>query len=241
MIGDRCLAEPIGDGFAGGGGVGHGLDRREGFRADDEKRGFERHKLQGVAEIGAIDIGDGVQSQMAWDKRRERPRGHGGTEVRAANADVHDIGKARAARGLDLAVADRLRESFHLGAFGENFRHDVVAPGEHWPARKIAQGHVQGRTVLGGIHRLAREERCPPCLDTGRAREIDKQPKRRFVYAVLREIEQEAVEFDMKTREPARITAKEIRDCLPGHGDLCASSAARASPTSSPAMRHLKY
>jgi hypothetical protein len=74
--------------------------------------------------------------------------------------------------------------------------------------------------VLGGVHQLAREERCPPCLDTGRAREIKKQPERRFVYAVLREIEQEAVEFDMKTREPARITAKEIRDCLPGHGVL---------------------
>jgi len=115
-----------------------------------------------------------VQSQMARDKRGERPRGHGGTEIRAANADVHDVGKARAARGLDLAVADRFRESFHLGSFGEDFRHDIVALGEHWPARKIAQGHVQGRTVLGGVHRLAREERCPPCLDTGRAREIER-------------------------------------------------------------------
>ena len=41
-------------------------------------------------------------SNGPWDKRRERTRGHGRTEIRAANADVHDIGKARAGRGLDL-------------------------------------------------------------------------------------------------------------------------------------------
>jgi hypothetical protein len=62
--------------------------------------------------------------------------------------------------------------------------------------------------VLGGVHRLAREERCPPCLDTGGAREIGEQPERRFVDAVLREIEKKAVELDMKTREPTRIAAK---------------------------------
>jgi hypothetical protein len=44
--------------------------------------------------------------------------------------------------------------------------------------------------------------------------------KSRIVYAVLREIEHEAVEFDMKTLELARFAAKEIRDCLPGHGLL---------------------
>jgi hypothetical protein len=83
------------------------------------------------------------------------------------------ISKAGAARGLNLAVADRLRESFHLSSFGEDLRHDVVAPGEHRPSRKIAQSHVQGGTVLGNVHRLAREKRGPPGLDTGRAREID--------------------------------------------------------------------
>jgi hypothetical protein len=77
-----------------------------------------------------------------------------------------------------------------------------------------------GRTVLGGVHRLAREERCPPRFDPGRACEIDKQPECRFVYAVLREIEQEAVAFDVKALEPVWVVAKEIRDCLPGHGLL---------------------
>jgi hypothetical protein len=99
---------------------------------------------------------------------------------------------------------------------------------------------VQGRTVLGGVHRLAREERCPPCLDTGRAREIDKQPECRIVYAVLREIEQEAVEFDMKTRDLRGSPRKKSAIVCPAMDCLCASSAAKAFPASSPAMRHLK-
>ena len=124
------------------------------------------------AEIGAVDIGDGVQPEMTWDKRRERPRGHGGT----ADADVDDSGKACPARGPDFAVVDRFGECLHLRPFRQNLRHDIVALGEHWPARKIAQGHVQGWSVLGGIDGLAREERRPARLDTGRAREIDEQP-----------------------------------------------------------------
>lgn len=143
-------------------------------------------------------------------------------------------------RGLNLAVADRLRESFHLGSFGEDLRHDVVALGEHRLARKIAQGHVQSWTVLGGVHQLAREERGPPCLDAGRTREIDKQPERRFVQPVFREVEQDPVKFDVKTLEPTRIGAKEIRNRFPAMDCLCASSAAKAYSTSSPAMRHLK-
>jgi hypothetical protein len=56
---------------------------------------------------------------------------------------------------------------------------------------------------------------------------------------VRREIEQEAIEFDMKMLEPARLAAKDAIVC-PAMDCLCASSAAKAFPPSSPAMRHLK-
>jgi hypothetical protein len=118
-------------------------------------------------------------------QKRERSRGHGGTEIRAADVDVDDIGKACPARGPDFAVVDRFGECPHLRPFRQNLRHDIVALCEHWPARKIAQGHVQGWSVLGGIDGLAREGRRPARLDTGRAREIDEQPERRFVEPVF--------------------------------------------------------
>ena len=80
---------------------------------------------------------------------------------------------------FDFAIADRFREGFHLGPLGQDLRHDIVTFGEHGPARKIAQGHVQGGTVLRDIDRLAREERRAALFDTGRASEIEEQPERR--------------------------------------------------------------
>jgi hypothetical protein len=91
----------------------------------------------------------------------------------------------------------------------------------------------EGRTVLGGVHRLAREERCPPRFDPGSACEIGKQLECGFVYAVLREIEQEAVEFDVKTFEPTRVAEKKSAIVCPAVDCLCASSAARAFSASS--------
>ena len=74
--------------------------------------------------------------------------------------------------------------------------------------------------MLRDINRLAREERRPARLDTCRAREIEKQLERCFGEPVFRIVEQDVVKLNVETREPIWIIAKEIRDCLPGHGSL---------------------
>ena len=143
-----------------------------------------------------------------------------GPSIRAADADIYDIGKADAARGFDFAIADSFRERFHFGPLGQDLRHDIVALSKHWPAGTVTQGHVQGRTVFRDINRLAREERRPARLDTCRAREIEKQLERCFGEPVFRIVEQDVVKLNVETREPTWVIAKEIRDCLPGHGSL---------------------
>ncbi len=182
------------------------------------------------------------KAQMARDEGREHARGHGGTEIRAADADVHNVGKSRAIRRLDVAVADRLREGFHLGPLGQNLRHDILTFGEHGLSRKIAQSHVQRRTMLRRVDRLAGKERRPPRFDTGGACEIDRAAGASFLVGpMFREVEQKIVEFDVKALKPLWIVGETDRRSFARLSTaLCASSAARALQLRDAAMRHLQ-
>ena len=79
----KCLAtafssppRPFSEPVARRVGVGHGLQRGEGLRRDDEQR-FRRVEVAGgLGEVGAVDVGDEAEGHVAVAVMLERLVGH---------------------------------------------------------------------------------------------------------------------------------------------------------------------
>ena len=67
MLGDGGLvsAEPLRAQCARGVRVGHGLQRGEGFGGDDEERFVGAEIADGFDEVGAVDVGDEAEGEIA--------------------------------------------------------------------------------------------------------------------------------------------------------------------------------
>ena len=75
--------------------VGHGLDRGESLAGNQKQRAGGLDALQNSGQFMAIDVGDKVKA-LAWQhKAIQRQHGHLRAEVRAANANVDDVGDGR--------------------------------------------------------------------------------------------------------------------------------------------------
>ena len=92
----RALAQPIDDPLARELRVGQRLERRERLRAHDEQRARRIDLLQHVAELHAVDVRNAVQAQIAIAILRQRLGRHHDAEIRAADADVDDVGEGLA-------------------------------------------------------------------------------------------------------------------------------------------------
>ena len=90
---------------AGGVGVGHRLQRGERLGRDDEQRLGGVEVAHGLGEVGAVDVGDEAERQIAVAVVLERLVGHHRAEVGAADADVDDVADALAGVALPLAAA----------------------------------------------------------------------------------------------------------------------------------------
>ena len=105
--------------------VGHRLLGGEGLRRDDEQRllGVKTHHRLG--EVGAIDVGDEAEGQIAAAVVLERLVGHHRAEVGAADADVDDILDRLAGVSQPPALAHVVAERAHPIQHLVNLRHDV--------------------------------------------------------------------------------------------------------------------
>ena len=91
--------------IAGGVGVGHGLERCERFRGDDEQsfRGIEI--ARGFGEIGAVDVGYETEGHVALAVMAQGFVGHHRPEIGTADADIDDVADALAGVALPFAAA----------------------------------------------------------------------------------------------------------------------------------------
>ena len=130
----KCLAmaprSPLQPGqqpVARGVGVGHGLQRGEGLRGDDEQRlrGIEiAHRL---GEIGAVDVGDEAERHGPLAVVLQRLIGHDGPKVGAADADIDHIADPLAGMALPVAAAHAVGEVGHLVQHGMDIGHHIPA------------------------------------------------------------------------------------------------------------------
>ena len=117
-----------------------------------------------------------------------------GPEVRAADADVDDVGDRLAGVARPRAAADRLAELAHVREHRVHLRHHVLAVDEDRPVRAVAQRDVQDGAVLGGVDLLAAEHLLGPPLQVGLLARCSSRADRLVGDAVLGVVEQDVVE-----------------------------------------------
>ncbi len=145
-------------------------------------------------------------------ERCQCSRHHGGTEVRAADPDVHDIGERLALGALQAAVADAPRELRHLGPDGRDLRHHVFAVDHDRAARHIAQGRVERRPLFRRIDHAALEHRVALGFEPLGACEREESLQDSIVDPVLGIVEDEVVESYVVAAETARVGGEHVFD-----------------------------
>ncbi len=150
---------------AGGGGIGHGLDGGKGLGGDDHKGRRRVQPRQRVGDIGPVNVRHEMTARPVVIGA-QRPHGHLGAQMRAADADVDDIG--------DRPLPDVSGKLCHACARGGDFRHDVRALDHHRSARQIAQRAVQDGPPLGLVDRRALEHGGAACGNAGRLCKTDQ-------------------------------------------------------------------
>jgi hypothetical protein len=99
-----------------------------------------------------------VQADALVPEPGQRFRRHHDAEVRTTDADVDDVGEARAGETEDAPLVHSSDELAHLGKLPAHFRHDVLPVRQHRAVRPVAQRHVHGCAAFRVVHRLASEQ-----------------------------------------------------------------------------------
>ena len=203
VLGDRLFvaAETLQRPVASRVRVGHRLQRREGFRRNDEER-FRWIEIAGrFREVGAIDVGNEPERHGAVAVMLERLVGHHRPEVGTANADVDDVANAFAGVAFPLAAADAIGEVSHLVEHGVDLGHDVLAVHDDGCSFRRAQRHVQDRAVLRDVDLLAAKHGVDSRSQAGFLRQLEEKLEGFVGDAILRVIEE-------KARQPRRSSAR---------------------------------
>ena len=211
MAGDRALVRcGLQQPLAGRCGVGHRFLSGEGLGGDQKQRGGGVERLQRLADVGAVDVGDEVNTQVGGGVGREGGGNHLGTEIRPADADVDHVGDRIPAEAAPGAGTDPLAERAHLPEHPVHFRHYVGAAHKDRPVGTVAQRHVQHRAVLRGVDPGAAEHRFDGGGHAGLAREGDEQLHRFAGDAVLGVVEQDLLEAQRKAVEAAGVGGEQL-------------------------------
>ena len=145
-----------------------------------------------LGEVGAVDVRDEAEGQVAPAVVPKRPVGHDRPEVRAADADVDDVRDRLARVAAPVARADSLGERRHAVEHLVHIRDDVAPVDDQRPVARHAQGDVQHRAVLGHVDVLACEHGVAPRGYAGLGGELHQEVERFARDAILRVVEVDA-------------------------------------------------
>src|SRR5690242_16431712 len=95
-------------------GIGHGLQRGESFRRDNEERLRRVEIAHGFYKVRAIDIGDEAEDHGAFAVKLESHVSHHRTKIGPADANVDDVANAFAGMALPFAPTHAIGKVRHL-------------------------------------------------------------------------------------------------------------------------------
>ena len=160
MVSDGAfVVEAVDQPRSGGAGIGQGLERGEGLRRDDEEGAVRVDHIEHRSHIRRVDVRDEMDVDVVMNVRTQCPVRHGGTEVRATDADVDDMTDPLSGRSLPRARPHPLGEARHaiehVGDVGGHRsavnREVIVVAGP--------QSGVEHGSVFGGIDVFSGEHR----------------------------------------------------------------------------------
>jgi len=195
--------------------VAHGLrvherlERREALRADHEQRRRGVHALQHVRERHAVDVRHEVHTEPLLHVFGQRSHRHDDAEVRATDADVHDVRDRLAREAQQLARVQRFSERAHLAALGFDERHHVLAVSRERPIGRAAQRDVQRGPVLGVVDRVTGEHQLDPARHFGLLGELDERRSTAGSSSLPAEVEQADPSASSDRRSKRRESAGE--------------------------------
>ena len=190
--------------------VGQRFLRGEGFRGDDEKRGLGGKLAQRLGDVSAIDVGNEMGARALAAIGLQRLGHHDGAEIRAADADVHDIRDRLARVALPRAGTHRVREFLHVREHRVHFRHHVLAIDQDRRIRPVAQCDMQHRAVLGEIDLFAGKHLLRHARHVALDRQRAQQLHRLADDAVLGKIEKYPFKFQREFLRAVGVHGEEI-------------------------------
>ncbi len=136
---------------------------------------FRVNSLQGLADVGAIYIGDEVETDVRGHVRRQGDGHHFRAQIGAANADIDYIGDTFSGVAPPFARPHSLAEPGHLRQNPIDLRHHVLAIDENGSVGAIAQCDMQHSSILGRVDLFAAEHRLDGCRKIGLSSKIVQQ------------------------------------------------------------------
>ena len=211
-------------------GIGQGLEGGEGLGHGNDEGGLGVEAGQGLDDLRSVHIGDEAQvdaGRQGFQGLPDQP----GTEVRAADADMHKGGEGLARGPADGSVADAVGQGphavtpgFHLGAHRNPVGPDVGAVGG-------PEGSVQHRPALGPVDDRATEQAVPGGVHAAGADQVQHRLEAILRPALLGQVQGQARCLHGQPGQPVGLGGKQVEDggqacrrrCLvqtvPGGGD----------------------
>ena len=140
---------------------------------------------------------------------RQRQRRHRRPEVRAADADIDDVGELAPCPAM-RAGAHAVGEGSHAVEHIVHHRHDVLAFGLVNLIPPSAKRYMQHRPVLGDVDRLAGEHGVAALLHLGGLGQRQQAGHHLVVDQILGIVEQEIVEAGRELGEAAGVVGKAL-------------------------------
>ena len=198
--------EPV----ARGPGVGHGLLGGERLGGDEDEGPGRIESGGGVGEVRAVHVGDEVHARSVVIRPQGADR-HLRAKVRAADADVHDVGeRAAAACGGVAPGANAFRKAEKPFLNGVRLAHDPDPVHRHALVRAATQGRVQRRPIFRRVDPLSREHRIAPGGQLRRNGEGEEGIEGRPIDLLLGEVDEQVFKGEGKGGEAVGVPCEQL-------------------------------
>ena len=166
--------------------------------------------LNGLGEVGTVDVGDEPKRHGTLAVMLQRFIGHHRPEVGAADADIDDVANTFAGVAFPGAAAHAIGKIRHLVEHGVDLRHHVLAIDDDGCSSRRAQGHVQDSAVFRDVDLLAPEHGVDAFAQPGFLGKLQQELEGFVSDAILRVVQIEAQRFGRHTLATFGIIRKKL-------------------------------
>ena len=216
--------------IARGARIGHGFQRGESFRGNDEQRLGRFKSAHRLGKIVTVHIRDEFASQGAVAVKFQRFIGHDRPEIGTADADVDHVADLPAGVSDPCSGAETPGKIRHFVQNLVHTRHHVLAVDHDFLPARGAQRNVEHSAIFRGVDLLPAEHRVDAAPQSALRGEGNEQFERAAGHPVLRIVEIKPAGLGGEAVSALRVGRKKLAQmkagdlgmvglkCLPGGG-----------------------